>query len=111
PEPRMNRLLQRVLSWAVMVAAILLTGCATTEPRLTRQQIDAIEARLRDENPPEQLRPLYRALYMEGERSYVLNAMKLAGAAMRFGYYNDAKRVLDEAITRIQAISVGPQAA
>src|ERR1051325_6470013 len=96
-----------------LIMAILLlasAGCATTQ-RLTPQQMAAIEARLNDQNPPEQLRPLYRTLFIEGEHNYVLNAMKLAGVAIRAGYYDDAKRVLDEAIARIQGISTGKQAA
>lgn len=107
----MNRFLHHTLLVVGVVILTFVTGCATTEPRLTQQQIDAIESRLRDENPPDQLRQLYRVLYTEGERNYVLNAMKLSGVAIRLGYYTDAKRVLDEAIARIQAISTGPQAA
>ncbi|MSR64242.1 MAG: hypothetical protein EXS18_00485 [Verrucomicrobiae bacterium] len=107
----MKRFLQIAPLFACVTSFVLVIGCSTTESRLTRQQSDAIEARLRDENPPDQLRPLYRALYTQGERNYVLNAMNLAGVAIRFGYYTDAGRVLDEAITRIGGISTGPQAA
>jgi tetratricopeptide (TPR) repeat protein len=98
----------------VLLAAVLLplvAGCATTSGRLTAEERAAIEARLDALNPPDQLRPLYRILYLEGERNHVLNAMKLAGVAIRRGYPDDAKRVLDEAIVRIQAITVGPEAA
>jgi len=106
--------MRRLASTSGLVTAaalLLLMGCASTGPKLTRQQLAAIETRLNDENPPQELRPLYRTLYVEGERNYVLNAMKLAGVAIRLGHFNDAKRVLDEAIVRIQAITVGKEAA
>jgi tetratricopeptide (TPR) repeat protein len=94
----------------VVIVALLVTGCATT-PHWTPQQLAAVDARLNDENPPEQLRPLYRMLYLQGDWNYVLNAMKLSGVAIRLGYYDYAKHVLDEAIRRIEGITTGPQAA
>lgn len=95
----------------VVIASIALTGCATTGHRLGKEQIAAIETRLDSESPPDELRPLYRILYMEGDRNYVLNAMKLAGIAIRLGYYDDARRMLDECIIRIEAISAGDKRA
>jgi len=107
----LSSLASRLSTLTALLAVFFLTGCATTNPKLTQQQMAEIEARINDQHPPDQLRPLYRILYMQGERNYVLNAMNLASVAIRLGYFDDAKRVLDEAIARIGGMSTGPQAA
>ena len=53
---------------------------------------------------PEELRPLFKALYIEGEHNAVLNLDYLGLAALEQGEYVTAERALDAAIGRIEAI-------
>jgi tetratricopeptide (TPR) repeat protein len=53
---------------------------------------------------PEALRPLFKALYIEGEHNAVLNLDYLGLAAMEQGEYTTAERAFDAAIGRIEAI-------
>lgn len=53
---------------------------------------------------PENLKPFYQALYIEGERNAVLNFNLLGLAAMEIGEYQVAERAFDESIKRIDSI-------
>lgn len=55
-------------------------------------------------NKPENLKPFYKALYIEGERNAVLNFNLLGLAAMEMGEYQAAERAFDESIKRIDSI-------
>lgn len=63
---------------------------------------DEIEAYLADK--PEDLHPLYRALFTGGERNAVLNFERLGLAAMDAGHWSDAEAAFDGALARIEAI-------
>lgn len=61
---------------------------------------------------PAPLRPLYRALYLGGERNAVLNFERLGLAAFQAGLYKDAAWAFDQALNRIEAVYAdNPQAA
>lgn len=82
---------------AVLVAALLLGGCAgfvgTGPP-----------PNFALESAPEPFHPIYEKLAREGERNWVLNLNILAMAALRAGDRDTAKRALDESIRQIEVI-------
>lgn len=53
---------------------------------------------------PDALKPLYRTLFIGGERNAVLNFQRLGLAAMDLGLWDDAERAFDGALVRIEAI-------
>lgn len=53
---------------------------------------------------PEPLRPLYKSLFMGGERNAVLNFQRLGLAAMELGEWDHAERAFDKALIRIEAV-------
>ncbi len=55
-------------------------------------------------NKPETLKPLYKTLFVGGERNAVLNYQRLGLAAMEQGHWQDAERAFDGALERIEAI-------
>ncbi len=95
-----------VLAAAAAALALALAGCASVPtappPPTMAQQADAFVQGKRPE-----LQPFFRALYMEGERNAVLNAMHLGLAAMSLGDDRTAAVSLDMAIDRIEAIYAG----
>lgn len=63
------------------------------------EEIDAYLA-----NKPEDLKPFYRTLFVGGARNSVLNYQRLGLAAMDKGYWTDAERAFDAALSGIEAI-------
>lgn len=63
---------------------------------------DEIAAYLADKSAA--LQPLYRSLFVGGERNAVINFQRLGLAAMDRGLWADAERAFDSALTRIEAV-------
>lgn len=63
---------------------------------------DEINAYLADK--PEPLKPLYRSLFVGGERNAVINFQRLGLAAMDQGLWDDAERAFDGALARIETV-------
>lgn len=60
---------------------------------------------------PEALRPLYKTLFVGGERNAVLNFQRLGLQAMALGQWREAEWAFDKALDRIEAIYANnPQA-
>jgi tetratricopeptide (TPR) repeat protein len=92
----------------VCIALLLLAGCSGPEKQgPTAQQIAAANQQAVSENYPAGLRSDYVDLLTQGERQYVLNAMKLGMDAIHQGYPDIAKRTFDQAIKRVQALQEG----
>lgn len=90
-----------------MIVLALLTSCASGPKGPTVQEIEAANRQAVADGIPESLRHMYSDLLVDGERQYVLNAMKLGLAAERQGYSDLAKRVFDQAIKRVAALQEG----
>lgn len=56
------------------------------------------------ESKPEVLRPLFKTLYLGGERNAVLNYSRLGLAAIEVGEWSVAERAFDGALTRIESV-------
>lgn len=92
-------------------AVCLLASCASGPKPASVQEIDAANRKAVTDGVPEALRHMYVDLLTDGERQYVLNAMKLGLAAERTGYSDLAKRVFDQAIKRELALQEGAEQA
>ncbi|MBF6023224.1 hypothetical protein [Lysobacter niastensis] len=72
-----------------------------TQPTFTRPENPDAETFAQTKR--EELRPLYRTLYLDGEHNAVLNFERLGLAAMEIGAYDEAEWAFDEALRRIES--------
>lgn len=93
------------------LAALLLVSCSSTPEKADSQQIQAADQQAIADGVPEGLRAQYVDLLTQGERQYVLNAMKIGLSAERYGHPDLAKRVFDQAIRRVQSLQDGEKQA
>lgn len=96
---------------SILAAVFLLTSCASGPKGPTTQQIEAAQRQAVADGIPQPLQHMYIDLLTDGERQYVLNAMRLGLAAERSGYSDLAKRVFDQAIKRVASLQAGAEQA
>jgi tetratricopeptide (TPR) repeat protein len=87
------------LAAAVAMSVALTVSAASPKGKQLLAQADAFAA---ERDAP--VAPLYRALFLEGERNAVLNLNRLGLAAMESGDVETAERAFDAAILRIETI-------
>ncbi len=81
-------------------------GAADTDGAVKKAEVQAEEF---GGSKPAQLKPFFKALFLEGERNAVLNFNHLGLAAMETGQWDIAKKAFDQAILRIDAIYAGDE--
>jgi len=100
------------------VSSALACGCAVTPTAESSSNGNGLEAQSRSPSghgiateaqrfasgQPDELRPFFRALYIEGEHNAVLNFDYLGLAALESGQYEISAKAFDAAISRIEAI-------
>ncbi len=93
---------------SLFLATLAVTGCSDNSDKVpTVSQVESANQAADSQNIPPNLRPLYVDLQTQGERNYVLNAMRLGLAAARQGDNQLAKQVFDEAIKRVESLQAG----
>jgi tetratricopeptide (TPR) repeat protein len=103
---------------AGLLATILLLGCAgsgsvrsASGTRVSAQALAEASEKVRTRGIPEPLQADFTRLYSEGRQNSVLHAMRAGLRALRLGYDDLAREVLDQAIAEVEALQEGTRQA
>lgn len=94
----------------IVCTSLVLTSCATGP---TQYAVADLEPNQTDfvAGQPADLRAAYRKLLQEGRRNEVLNLMEVGALAFKKGHFENAKRILDQAIGNIESVYADNEAA